>query len=129
MARQNTWETALAERVVYVVTDVTLPLAAGSRTATRSGRRLTAPPGKSSFWSLCAVPEAEAKEMLLGQVDPEDPRRAPMLEALTEDGGDSQRSLQDQLSAGHPARRRAGHSLSGELPRVCCSLGCAGGQS
>ena len=118
MAWQNTWETALAERVVYVVTDVTLPLGGREQTSYPVGAAFDRTTGeKLSFWSLCAVPEAEAKEMLLGQVDPEDPRRAPMLEALTED---MVVIASDHYRISYPVGTLPGEELgtllSGELP-------------
>lgn len=118
MTRQNTWETALAERVVYVVTDVTLPLGGREQTSYPVGAAFDRTTGeKLSFWSLCAVPEAEAKEMLLGQVDPEDPRRAPMLEALTED---MVVIASDHYRISYPVGTLPGEELgtllSGELP-------------
>ncbi len=63
------------------------------------------------------MPEAEAKEMLLGQVDPEDPRRAPMLEALTED---MVVIASDHYRISYPLGTLPGEELdtllSGELP-------------
>ena len=117
MTQQNTWETALAERVVYVVTDVTLPLGGREQTSCQVGAAFDRTTGEKLVLEPVRCAGGRSQGDAAGAGRPGGP--APGADAGSSDrgyGGDSQRSLQDQLSAGHPARRRAGHSFSGELP-------------
>lgn len=83
---QNNWVVALAEQVVYLVTDVNLPLGGREQTSYQIGAAFDRTTGeKLSLWSLFTVPESEAKEALLAYLAPDDPCRAQMLEHLTEE--------------------------------------------
>lgn len=83
---QDSRVTALAEQVVYLMTDVNLPLGGREQTSYQTGAAFDRSTGEQlSLWSLFTVPESEAKEALLACLAPDDPRRTEMLEHLTEE--------------------------------------------